>query len=261
MLAVLRSQIVNSREGPEAAIAYLRKLLSEDDVKSVAQYSLPPMAQCYALLSQYYSTTGDFDLALDMCRQATRIEPNKREWQILAAQLALQQGDLDTANRGFQGLVESGVQVAANQIAAVDLEIQRQLQLRPDNRNWAQAKQLVQSLHEKGVAPVAVGLLVAKILAASGEREKAERSILKLTEEFPKDPSPWRSLAVIRYQGGNTNGGLEAADRFKELTNQGAEAAALRAAILTEAKRSDEAIKGLKAYCSTAPADQMPKAC
>ena len=101
--------------------------------------------------------------------------------------------------------------------------------------------------------------MAAKILAASNDMDKAEKTIVKLTEQYPNDASVWRSFAVLRYQQGNTAAAMEAADRFEQISKLGPEAATLRAAILMAAKRPDDAIRVLSDQLASASPDQMPR--
>ncbi len=259
-LGLIRGQITASREGPEAAITNLRNLLNESDIRLVEPYVRPTMAQGFGILAQLYSSVGDYDLAFDAYRQAARIEPGKPQWEIQSAALALQMGDLDSADSNYQGLAQKGMLTGDTQTGRVEIEIQRQLQQLPDHRDWRTAKQLLQAARQTGLSELPVGLLAAKILAASGEMDKSEQFLQKLAEKFPTEASVWRSLAVVELQKGDAVRALAAADHFKALTKQGADAASLRAAVLVETKHPDEGIKELSEFVASAPSDQLPKA-
>ncbi len=127
-LALARGQIISSRDGPEAALAYLRGALTQTDVQLTERSAPQMMAQGYAQLARLYIAIGDPDLAADAYRQAARIEPGKPEWQIQSAVLAQQMGDLDSADRGYHTLAENGALVGDNLTGLVEVEIQRQLQ-------------------------------------------------------------------------------------------------------------------------------------
>jgi tetratricopeptide (TPR) repeat protein len=256
---LVRSQILFSRDGAQAAITYLRRLLDDPDVRMTEQRAPEMLAKSYGFLGQLYSSLGLSDLAVDACRQAVRIQPANTEWQIQSAVLSQQSGDLESADRDYRVFVQKGQASPEVRAALVEIEIKRQLQLSPQDRDWATAKSMLLSAQQAHAPNVPVRLLAAEILASSGERDKAEQSVVKLSQESPKDPSIWRTLTVLRLQCTDIRGALEAADKFVAATDQSIDANSLRAGILASSGRADEAVKSLSDVVAKAPARDMAK--
>lgn len=257
---LVRSQILLARDGPQPAMANLRDLLDDSDIQVVGQQMPDLLAKGYAFLGQLYSMLGISDLALDSFRQAARIQPTNTAWQFQAAALAHQTGDLDTADREYREFIQKGQATGDIQAAHVEVEIKRQLQLNAKDRNWKQVQDMVRAADKSGASPVTIRQLVAEIQSSSGEREKAESTIVKLTEESPKEPAPWRTLALMRLQRADVPGALQAAEKFAAVANQPLEGAALKAGILASAGRKDEAIKELTAAADKAQPKERAKA-
>jgi exosortase len=258
-VGLVRSQILFSRDGAQAAITNLRRLLDDPDVRMTEQRAPEMLAKSYGFLGQLYSSLGLSDLALDACRQAIRIQPANTEWQIQSAALSQQSGDLDSADRDYRAFVQKGQASPGIRAALVEIEIKRQLQLSPQDRDWATAKSMLLSAQQAGAANVPVRLLAAEILASSGERDKAEQSIVKLSQESPQDPSIWRTLTVLRLQRSDFSGALEAVDKFVAVTDQPIDANSLRAGILASSGKADEAVKSLSEVVEKTPAKDIGK--
>ncbi len=241
-------------------MTYLRGLLNESDIRQTEQSDPQRLARGFAFLAQLHLAVGESDLAADACREAVRIEPNRPEWQVQAAVLAQQMGDVESAERTLRALAESKSLTGDQLSHRAELEVQQQLLRKVEDRDFNQAKQLLRSAREAGFPQTAAVMMAVRIQAAMGDLESSEKTAQKLSEEQPTDPLVWRSLAVARHQRGNTSGALEAADRFKELTKQPVEAAVLRAGILAESKHLDRAVQELSDSVSQASADQLPKA-
>lgn len=257
---LVRSQILLMRDGPQPAMVHLRDLLDDSDIQ-VLGHQIPDMvAKGYGFLAQLYASLGLSDLALDSYRQATRIQPANTAWQIQSAALAQQTGDLDSADRDYRAFVQKGQATGDIQAALVEIEIKRQLQLGAQDRNWNRPKEMLRAAKQSGASPLAVGQLVAEILSSSGEREKAEQALIKLTEEFPKEPTPWRALALMRLQRADVPGALQAAEKFAAVAHQPLEARALKAGILASAGRMDEAVKELSNAVDKAQPKERSKA-
>ena len=155
------------------------------------------VAQGYAALGQLYVTVGDLDLALEAFRQAARLEPRQPIWQVQVRYSLASNRRPGVGRPQFRLAAQSGFSAADNQTGPVEIEIQRQIQKPADKRDWAPAKQLVQTLRQKGTSEVTVGLMAAKILAASNDMDKAEKTIVKLTEQYPNDASVWRLICGV----------------------------------------------------------------
>jgi exosortase len=259
-VGLVRSQILLSRDGPQPAMAHLRGLLDDADIQSIAQQAPEMLAKGYAFLGQLYSALSLSDLALDAYRQAARIEPGNTNWQIQSAVIAQQSGDLDTADRDFRAFIQKGQGSADMRAALVDIEIKRQLQLAKQDRDWEPVKKMLVSAQQAGASTMTVRLLAAEILSASGEPDKADQQVVKLTEEMPKESAPWRSLAILRFRRSDVEGALKAADKFAALTNQSFDAASLKAGVLASSNRTDDAVKELTAALEKASDKDMPKA-
>jgi exosortase len=258
-VGLVRSQILFSRDGAQAAITHLRRLLDDPDVRMTEQRAPEMLAKSYGFLGQLYSSLGLSDLAVDACRQAIRIQPTNTEWQIQSAALSQQSGDLDSADRDYRVFVQKGQASPGIRAALVEIEVKRQLQLNPQDRDWTTAKSMLLSAQQAGAANVPVRLLAAEILASSGERDKAEQSVVKLSQESPNDPSIWRTLTVLRLQSTDIPGALEAVDKFVATTDQSIDANSLRAGILASSGKADEAVKSLSDAVEKAPAKDMAK--
>src|SRR5262249_6144106 len=157
-----------------AAANHLSDLLDDSDVQIIGQQKPDAMAKACAFLSQMYSSLGMTDLALDSIRQAARFQPRNPDRQVQSAMLAQQSGDLETANRDYQAPLKNAQKSADVKAAMVEIELKRQLQLDPKDRNWQQAKDMLNAANQAGASPLAVRMLVAEILSASGDPKKAE---------------------------------------------------------------------------------------
>lgn len=256
-LGLIRAQIISLRDGAQPALAYLRPLLDDPDVRLSEQRSPQTLARGYAVLGTLYANLGAPDLALEAYRRAVRIDPANNLFQLQAAALAQQTGDLEGADRDYRSLIQAGSATAETRAALVEVELQRQAQRAVQERDWRQAKGMLEAARQAGATPIVVQLLEAEILAASGETEKAEANILQLTKDFPTSSQAWRALAAFRQQNKNPAGALEAIDHLDEITNHGIEAAALRASVLAGTEKVDEAVAGLtKAAAEAAPNEQ-----
>jgi exosortase len=259
-VGLIRGRILLARDGPQAALNYLRPLLNDPEVRLTEQQSPADLASGFGFLAQLYSARALNDLALDAYRQAARIQPSVPEWQIRAAAMAQQTGDLDSADRDFRAFIEKGRASGDVLAAYVEVEIKRQLQLDTPQRDWNQAKRLLGTAQQSGASPLTVRLLAAEILRASGELDKAEKLIVKLTEEKPGEPSCWRALAVFRLQKNDAKGAMAAAAKFADVTNQSIDSATLKASILATSGRADDAVKELSAALAKAPPAEKAKA-
>lgn len=259
-VGIVRSQILLRRDGPQAAANHLSDVLDNADVQIVGPQKPDAMAKAYAFLSQMYASLGLTDLALDSIRQAARFQPTNPDWQIQSAMLAEQSGDLETANRDYQATLQSSQKSADIKAAMVEIEIKRQLQLDARDRNWQPAKDMLNAANQASASSLAVRMLVAEILSASGDAKKAEETLIKITEDTPAESAPWRTLARLRLQSGDFSGALKAADKFTGIANQPLEAASLKAGILADSGHPDEAVKELTTAVEKAKAKDMPKA-
>jgi exosortase len=259
-VGIVRSQILLRRDSPQAAANYLSDVLDDSDVQIIGQQKPDVMAKAYAFLSQMYASLGLSDLALDSIRQAARFQPANPDWQIQSAMLAEQSGDLETASRDYQATLKNSQKSADVKAAMVEIELKRQLQVDAKYRNWQRAKDMLNAANQAGASPVAVRMLVAEILSASGDPKKAEETLSKLTEDAPTESAPWRTLALMRLQSGDAPGALKAADKFAAIANQPLDAASLKARILAVSGRTDDAIKLLTTAAEKADAKDMPKA-
>ncbi len=257
---VVRSQILFSSEGPQAAMTHLRLVLNDPDIRLIEQQVPDRIAKAYANLAQLYSTLGLSDLALDAYRQAIRVQPGNPDWQIQSAALSQQSGDLESADRDYRAFIQRGQGSGDIRAALVEVEIKKQLQQNPPDRDWTVAKRMLQAAQQAGAANVPVRLLAAEILASSGERDKAEQSIAKLAQESPKDQAVWRAFAVMKFQHSDIDGALQATEKFAAVASQPIDAAALKSSILASSGRVDEAVKELSAAVEKAPPKEMPKA-
>lgn len=259
-LGIVHGQLLLKRDGPFAAKNYLSDVLEDSDTLQVADQIPDLVAKGYAFLGQTYVALGLTDLAIDSFQQAAHYQPNVPEWQFQAAALAQQSGDLESANHEFRALVQSGRASGDVQAAAAEVEIKRQLQLPTQERDWSAAKRMLQIALQSGGSPVTIRLLAAELLAASGESDKADQSILKLTEEFPKEPAPWRALVITRFQRHDITGALQAADQFAAVARQPIDSAALTSGLLIATGKPDKARQLMTAAFEKATAADLPKA-
>jgi exosortase len=259
-VGLVRAQIFHTRDGAQAALLYLRDLLREADVRLTEQRAPSDLAKCFALLAKLYSELGAPDLALDAYRQATRIDPQNRQWQFQSAVLAQQTGDLKAADIDFRELIQRGQNDGATRAALVEVEIQRQLQRSTKERDWDEAKRLLGVAQKARASPTVVRLLEVEILASQGDVETAEAKIVKLAEETPQDAAPWRALAILRLKHNDAKGAVEAAKRFSELSDNPVEASTLRAVILAQLHQVDAAVEQLSGTVDKAAPDKLPQA-
>jgi predicted Zn-dependent protease len=258
-VGIVRSQIIRARQGAQAAAKHLRDLLNDAEVRQATAQAPQILAGGYAHLANLYVSLGTIDLARDALQQATRFDPANKELRIHAAHIARQMGDFDAADRDYQAMAQAGASADA-QLELVEVEIQRQLQQSPPDRNWQQAKGMLNRASRAGAPANKVRLLAAEILSATDEPAKAEQTIAQITKDFPQDAAAWRALAIFRQRHNNTAGALEAAGKLAEISDQLIDAATLRATILSDAGRTDEAIDHLRKTAADAPADEQPRA-
>jgi len=240
-VGLIRAQIINARDGARPALAHLRQLLDDSDVRLSEQRSPQSLAQAYALLGALYVNLGAPDLALDAYRRAVRIDPANSAWQYQAAALSQQTGDLDSADRDYRAMIQSGTAPADAHAALVEIELQRQSRRPAEERDWRPAARMLEAAGRAGSTPLNLRLIGAELLAAAGEPAKAEAEIVKLSNEFADNPQVWRALAALRLQQGNAAGSLEAVDRLDAITKDGIEFVPLRAAVLANSGKTQEA--------------------
>ncbi len=258
--ALVRARITNAKEGPQQALTFIRDTLAESDVLLVEQSAPQTLAQAYGLLGQLAASLGMPDVALTGFQNASRLEPANLQWKLQAAAMAQQSGDLDTAASDYQTIIERGAAAGPTYAALSQLEINRQMQRRPAERDWTRAKQLIQAARDAKAPEITVRLFAADVQAAMGDKEKSAQIITKTTEDLPNEPAGWRALAVLRLRNKDEAGALQAAENFTKLTGGSGESVALRTSILAATNHLDQAVKEMSDFIAKAPPDQVPNA-
>lgn len=265
-LGLIRTQIINAKSGPQTAVAHLKQLLDDSDVRLTEKSSPQAVARGYAFLAALYTSLGAPDLALDAYRRAARIDPTNNTLQLQAAALAQQTGDLEGADRDYNLLAKSGTANVDTWVALTELEIRRQAQRVATERgykpDWSTAEALQENAKGKKASPIVLRLLDAEKQAVNPvdmRTEEPKEIILQLTRDFPTNVQAWRALAAFCLQQKDPAGALAAIDRLDEITDHGIEAAALRAGVLAGSGKPDEAVSVLSKAADNAPANAQPQ--
>ena len=240
---LVRAQILANREGPQQAIDMLRRLLESSEVQLVQRTQPTVLAEAWGLLAKAYLQVGSPDLASEAYERATQITPNQLQWRKELAAAAAQAGDLTTAQRLYEQMASVTPNSAASWLEVAALELQIQSRLDASAQRWNAFDGALAKAAGQSANPLAIELLTAQRLAAEGHLDKAQTKLESVAEKLPKEPRVWRALAIIRQQAGDPEGALAAIDKLQIVQPNSLETDAMRASLLMEQSRADEALQ------------------
>jgi tetratricopeptide (TPR) repeat protein len=162
-------------------------------------------AQLYQSLSRCYQELGHDDRSLDSLRRAVEANPGSSHAVHELARALAARGQFDRALKFYEQLGD---------IEGIDLErartmLLRNLRLPAEDRNWTTVHQLLDAAERSGADDVAVQLLRADLLVATGDSVGAENLIRTTMQQHSDIASLPIALADLLRREGQVDAALE----------------------------------------------------
>lgn len=163
-------------------------------------------------------------VALNRKAEATRLlealaDRHSDRWslRLLLAELRREQNDRSGAERELRQLLA----LHPDQIEALQLMALLQL----ESGRGRQAEAMVQTALNRASKPklqqkaLNLGLLLANLQQKQGQRGAAEATLIKLANDFPRDPRPLLARALLQQEAGKTAAAQTTLAQARSLTN------------------------------------------
>ena len=226
-----------------SAMLYLAKNDDEDRAKAISlleqlRTSHPPNALVEYCLARAKLADGENDLAIEALQRAVKVEPGMRDAVILLGGLTLARQRYDEVI----ALMDSYLRQQPGDVDAVLLfsEASR-LSGSPDKSHVALSG--IAEVPEKNPRWHLETGLVAKDL---GKKEEARRAFEKVDALEPGNPRAAAELMLLHTSSGDHAAALALAEKQLQLHPKAAGSHYMRAAILNQMSRNDEALNDLK---------------
>lgn len=202
------NQLANT-EHPKSAVNFLRARLAVSKGEWLAAVRQleplrPALTQWPDLAKQVefqlgtcYRQLGKTDLQLTAFRRAATIDPFWLPARLGVAQGLLALGRIDEAYQEFEYAVRLPGATTLVLLDLARLNILRNLQRNPDQRNWEASEQILSSIEQGTPNSIAVPILRAEMLVAKGETQNAEQVLMEAKNTHPDEADLWMTLVAL----------------------------------------------------------------
>ncbi|MEB3166790.1 MAG: tetratricopeptide repeat protein [Cyanobacteriota bacterium] len=180
-------------------------------------------------------------------------EPDRWSLRLMLAELRRDGGDRRGAERELRQVL------SRHPLQEETLQLLSLLLL--ETGRGSEAETRVKSAYETAIRntirpqALGLGLLLAELQQRRGQRSAAQATLTRLAEQFPNDQRPLLALALLRREGGDTRGALEALAAARQRSG---ESAARQGRILDQLA-AEWGLKPLRASPESKPGTPAPQ--
>ncbi|MCI0640926.1 MAG: tetratricopeptide repeat protein [Gemmataceae bacterium] len=154
-------------------------------------------SRVHALLGVCYQHLGDDPQQLASFRRATALEPGWTGARFGLAVALLANGRLDEGLTELRQLCKAPDAPPELPIALARALYQKQLRLPEKQRDWTEVESAVEEASKLHPKSTELAVQRAEIFAAQGNNAEAEKQLLNMRADAPKEPASWIALAEL----------------------------------------------------------------
>ncbi|WP_339909169.1 exosortase [Symmachiella dynata] len=242
-IALVRGRIAAAEQSPRHALGVLSTFLRTSDME-LAQNQFPKVyAEIWSFYGDLCFGMGQLDVAMDAYGRASDLNPSLAAARLQLANLATRSGNLELAEKQFMAVMGGTEEIQLNAaIGLAKVELQRQKSLPKQQRDWAAVTKALEKAAQHGAPHETIELVSVEMMIAQGQVDEAVARLENALEVNSDSALLWQDYAALKLQMGDYQTALQAAKKFRDLSDNRARATVLQSRVLVGDNQVEEAI-------------------